>query len=62
MYQDYTNFLEYIKSSKNKYVVLFPNLTEDSILIIPMPRKIKILLIIHLLHIKNFFGKKLQKK
>jgi hypothetical protein len=41
MYQDYTNFLEYIKSSKNKYVVSFPNLSGDSILIIPIPRKNK---------------------
>jgi hypothetical protein len=36
--QNYNNFEEYIKKSKNKYVVAFPNLNNDTMLVIPMPR------------------------
>ena len=35
--QNYTAFQEYIKKSKNKYVVAFPNLSKDTILVIPIP-------------------------
>lgn len=39
--QDYRAFTEYIDSSNNKYVVSFPNLSGDSIMIIPIPKKNK---------------------
>jgi hypothetical protein len=39
--EDYSNFEDYIKSSKNKYIVSFSNLSGDSILIIPIPKKNK---------------------
>ena len=35
--QNYTDFQEYIKKSQNKYVVSFPNLNKDTMLVIPMP-------------------------
>jgi len=35
--QDQTDFQEYITKSKNKYVVAFPNLSKDIMLVIPMP-------------------------
>jgi uncharacterized C2H2 Zn-finger protein len=34
-----SSFQKYIESSKNKYVTSFPNLSGDSLLIIPIPRK-----------------------
>lgn len=37
--QDTSAFQEYIKKSRNKYVVAFPNLSKDSMLVIPMPGK-----------------------
>ena len=40
-FQNPTSFQKYIDNSNNKYVVAFPNLTKDCILIIPMPRKNK---------------------
>lgn len=39
--QDYSSFSEYIDKSKNKYVTLFSNLSNSSILIIPIPKKNK---------------------
>jgi len=39
--QDYSSYQTYIIKSKNKYVISFPNLSGDSILIIPVPRKNK---------------------
>ena len=39
--QDITAFNEYVKKSKNKYVVSFPNPSGDTILVIPMPRSNK---------------------
>ncbi len=39
--QDYSSFTEYLKSSTNKYVVSFYNLSGDTKLIIPYPRKNK---------------------
>ena len=39
--QDYSSYQTYITNSKNKYVLSFPNLSGDSILIIPIPRKNK---------------------
>ena len=43
--QDYSAFIQYINmsqvSKKNKYVVAFPNLSGDSIMIIPIPKKNK---------------------
>jgi hypothetical protein len=35
--QNQSDFQEYITKSKNKYVVAFPNLSKDTILVIPMP-------------------------
>jgi hypothetical protein len=35
--QDMRPYQEYIKKSKNKYVVAFLNLTKDIILVVPMP-------------------------
>jgi hypothetical protein len=35
--QNKTDFEEYIKNSQNKYVVSFPNLSKDTMLVIPMP-------------------------
>ena len=35
--QNKKDFQEYITKSKNKYVVAFPNLSKDTILVIPMP-------------------------
>ena len=35
--QNSTDFQEYIKNSKNKYVVSFPNLSKDTLLVVPMP-------------------------
>jgi len=40
--QDYSCFTEHIDKSDNKYVVSFPNLTEDTILVIPIPKDGKI--------------------
>jgi hypothetical protein len=37
--QDFSAFQEHIKKSRNKYVVAFPNLSKDSMLVIPMPGK-----------------------
>jgi hypothetical protein len=39
--EDYSPFQKYINESNNKYVISFPNLSGDTILIIPMPRKDK---------------------
>ena len=39
--QDYSSFLEYINKSNNKYVTSSKNLSGDTLLIIPMPRKNK---------------------
>jgi hypothetical protein len=39
--QDYSPFIQYINKSKNKYVTSFMNLTKDTMLIIPTPRKNK---------------------
>jgi hypothetical protein len=36
--QNYNDFEEYIKKSKNKYAIAFPNLNNDTMLVIPMPR------------------------
>ena len=36
-FQNTADFQEYIKRSPNKYVVSFPNLSGDTILVIPMP-------------------------
>lgn len=37
--QNYLPFQEYIDKSQNKYVVAFPNLNKDCMLVIPMPRR-----------------------
>lgn len=37
--QNPSSFQKYIDNSKNKYVVAFPNLSKDCILVIPMPRR-----------------------
>ena len=37
--QNFIAFQEYIKKSRNKYVTSFPNLSKDSMLIIPMPNE-----------------------
>lgn len=37
--QDESDYVEYIKKSKSKYVVAFPNLSKDTMLVIPMPVK-----------------------
>jgi hypothetical protein len=39
--QDYTSFQEHIHQSNNRYVTSFPNLSHDTILVIPMPKKNK---------------------
>ncbi len=39
--QDFTPFIKYIKSSNNNYVTSFYNLSGDTLLVIPMPRKNK---------------------
>lgn len=36
--QNENNFIEYINKSKNKYVTSFLNLSNDTILVIPMPK------------------------
>ena len=36
--QDMSSYKKYIDNSNNKYVVSFPNLSNDTILVIPMPR------------------------
>ena len=41
MKEDYSSFDEHIKKSKNKYVISFNNLSNDTILIIPTPKKNK---------------------
>ena len=41
MKEDYSSFYEYIKKSKNKYVISFNNLSNDTLLIIPTPKKNK---------------------
>ena len=35
--QNTASFQEYIQNSKNKYVVSFPNLSRDTMLVVPMP-------------------------
>jgi hypothetical protein len=35
--QNKKDFQEYIKKSENKYVVSFPNLSKDTMLVVPMP-------------------------
>ena len=40
--QDYSAFNTYIQGKYSEYVVSFPNLSGDSIMIIPIPRKNKI--------------------
>ena len=39
--QDYSSFIDYITESKNQYVTSFRNLSGDSLLIIPIPKKNK---------------------
>ena len=39
--QDYSLYKSYIRKNKNKYVTSFMNLSGDTLLIIPMPRKNK---------------------
>jgi hypothetical protein len=39
VYQNTRDFQDYIDKSHNKYVVAFPNLTKDCMLVIPMPRR-----------------------
>ena len=39
--QDYSLFIDYINNSNNKYVTSFYNLSKDTKLIIPIPRKNK---------------------
>jgi len=39
--QNYKAYNDYIRKSKNKYVTSFINLSKDTLLIIPMPRKNK---------------------
>ena len=39
--QDYSDFEEYIKNSDDSYVTSFYNLSKDTILIIPIPKKNK---------------------
>ena len=39
--QDYRPFIQYIQSSSNKYVTSFVNLSGDTLLIIPIPKKNK---------------------
>lgn len=41
MKEDYSSFYEHIKKSKNKYVISFNNLSNDTLLIIPTPKKNK---------------------
>lgn len=35
--QNKKDFQEYIKKSQNKYVIAFPNLSKDTMLVVPMP-------------------------
>ncbi len=35
--QNKSAFMEYIKNCKNEYVVAFPNLNKDTMLVVPMP-------------------------
>ena len=37
--QNKKDFQEYIKNSQNKYVVAFPNLSKDTMLVVPMPSR-----------------------
>ena len=37
--QNIFSFKEYIRKSKNKYVISFPNLSGDTLLVVPMPRE-----------------------
>ena len=39
--QDYSSFIDYIQNSKNQYVTSFINLSGDTLLIIPIPKKNK---------------------
>jgi hypothetical protein len=39
--QNYNSFIDYINNTNNKYVTSFMNLSRDSLLIIPIPRKNK---------------------
>jgi len=41
LHEDYNSYKKYIESSKNKYVTSFHNLSGDTILIIPIPKKNK---------------------
>ena len=62
--QDYSSFLDYITKSTNKYVISFNNLSSDTILIIPIPKKNKDFTTIKDFcdnsskNIKNYFGRK----
>ena len=47
--QDFTDFKQYIKKSKNKYVVTFVNLSGDTLLIVPIPKRGK-----SFAHLKQF--------
>ncbi len=47
--QNYDDFLDYIQKSKNKYTVYFNNLSKDTILVIPFPKKYK-----NFSNLKNF--------
>ena len=37
--QNITSFEKYINKSNNKYVVYFPNLSKDTLLVVPIPRE-----------------------
>ena len=37
--QNYSAFKTQIKKSKNKYVIVFPNLAKDTLLVVPMPKR-----------------------
>ena len=39
--EDYSPYQKHINKSKNKYVTSFPNLSGDTMLVIPMPKKNK---------------------
>ena len=62
--QNFNDFKTYINKSKNNNVVSFLNLSGDTMLVVPIPKKIrifkfKILLMKQVIHSKNNFGKRL---
>lgn len=48
-YQNFTDYKTYINKSKNNNVVSFPNLSRDTILVVPMPKRGK-----NFSNLKNF--------